>query len=64
MKYRLEDPVYRVKIVREKPQTAITVKNAEEEDITIINWNGLKYEEKNKDILIKNPFGTRFKIND
>jgi hypothetical protein len=32
------------------------VKNAEEEDITIINWNGLKYEEKNKDILIKNPF--------
>jgi hypothetical protein len=64
LKYRLEDPVYRVKIVREKPQTAITVKKAEEEDITIINWNGLKYEEKNKDILIKNPFGTRFKIND
>ena len=64
LKYRLENPVYRVKIVREKPQTAITVKNAEEEDITIINWNGLKYEEKNKDILIKNPFGTRFKIND
>jgi hypothetical protein len=40
------------------------VKNAEEEDITIMNWNGLKYDEKNKDILLKNQFGTRFNIND
>jgi len=64
LKYQLENPVYKIKIVREKPISAITVKNAEEEDITIMRRNGLKYEEKNKDILIKNPFWTRFKIND
>ena len=64
LKYHLEDPVYRIKIVREKPLSTISVIKAEEEDTTILRWNWLKYEEKNKDILIKNPFGTRFKIND
>jgi hypothetical protein len=29
-----------------------------------MNWNGLKYDEKDKDILLKNQFGTRFNIND
>ena len=64
LKYHLQDPIYRIKIVREKPLSSIRVSKAEDEDITILRWNWLKYEEKNKDIIIKNPFGTQFNIND
>lgn len=65
LKYHQDAPVYRVRIVRENPVINIeTVANAEDEDITILRRDWLKFEEKNKDILIKNPFWTQLKIND
>ena len=65
LKYYQDAPVYRVRIVRENPVINIaTVANAEDEDITILRRDWLKYEEKNKDILIKNPFWTQLNIKD
>jgi hypothetical protein len=61
----MEKPLYTIRVEREDPLISLqSVKNIEKDDISIVNWNGLKYDSKHQDILIQNPFTNKIKIND
>lgn len=63
--YHMEKPLYTIRVEREDPLISLqSVKNIEKDDISIVNWNGLKYESRHQDILIKNPFTNKIKITD